>query len=107
MNRIKQLRKEKDITQKELAKLLGLEDSAISKLEVGRVPLRDEYIIKLADFFGVSTDYLLGRTNQRNYINKDKGIFISLDNAEDVEKEDIETLKDMFYVFINSKKKKK
>lgn len=60
MNRIKQLREEKGIKQRELAKLLGLEISAISKLEIGRVPLRDEYIIKLAKFFNVSTNYLLG-----------------------------------------------
>ena len=50
MNRIKQLREERDIKQRELAKLLGVEISAISKLELGRVPLRDEYIIKLARF---------------------------------------------------------
>lgn len=60
MNRIKQLREEKGIKQRELAKLLGIEVSAVSKLEVGRVPLKDEYIIKLANFFRVSTNYLLG-----------------------------------------------
>ena len=60
MNRIKQLRNEKGITQRELAKLLGIEISAVSKLEVGRVPLKEEYIIKLASFFNVSTNYLLG-----------------------------------------------
>lgn len=60
MNRIKQLREEKGIKQRELAKLLGVEVSAVSKLEVGRVPLKDEYIIKLANFFKVSTNYLLG-----------------------------------------------
>lgn len=60
MNRIKHLREERDIKQRELAKLLGVEISAISKLELGRVPLRDEYIIKLARFFNVSTNYLLG-----------------------------------------------
>lgn len=65
MNRIKQLRMEKDIKQDVLAKLLGLEVAGISKLETGRVPLKDEYIIKLADFFGVSTDYLLGKSDIR------------------------------------------
>ena len=60
MNRIKQLREERDVKQRELAKLLGIEISAISKLELGRVPLRDEYIIKLARFFNVSTNYWLG-----------------------------------------------
>lgn len=60
MNRIKQLRTEKEIRQKELANLLGIEVAGVSKLELGRVPLKDEYIIKLANYFGVSADYLLG-----------------------------------------------
>lgn len=66
MNRIKELRNEKEINQDVLAKLLGLEIAGISKLETGRVPLKDEYIIKLADYFGVSTDYLLGKSDIRN-----------------------------------------
>lgn len=66
MNRIKQLRNEMNINQDVLAKILGLEIAGISKLETGRVPLKDEYIIKLADYFNVSTDYLLGKSNIRN-----------------------------------------
>ena len=65
MNRIKQLRMEKNIKQDVLAKLLGLEVAGVSKLETGRVPLKDEYIIKLADYFNVSTDYLLGKSDIR------------------------------------------
>lgn len=66
MNRIKQLRNEKNINQDVLAKLLGLEIAGISKLETERVPLKDEYIIKLAEYFNVSTDYLLGKSDIRN-----------------------------------------
>lgn len=66
MNRIKQLRNEKNINQDVLAKLLGLEIAGISKLETGRVPLKDEYIVTLAEYFGVSTDYLLGKSDIRN-----------------------------------------
>lgn len=66
MNRIKQLRNEKKINQDVLAKLLGLEIAGISKLETERVPLKDEYIIKLAEYFNVSTDYLLGKSDIRN-----------------------------------------
>lgn len=68
MNRLKALRAEKNIKQDVLAKLLGLEIAGISKLETGRVPLKDEYIIKLSDFFNVSTDYLLGKTDIRQPI---------------------------------------
>lgn len=66
MNRIKFLRTEKNINQDVLAQLLGLEIAGVSKLETGRVPLKDEYIIKLANYFGVSTDYLLGKSDIRN-----------------------------------------
>ena len=66
MNRITQLRNEKNINQDVLAKLLGLEIAGISKLETERVPLKDEYIIKLAEYFNVSTDYLLGKSDIRN-----------------------------------------
>jgi transcriptional regulator with XRE-family HTH domain len=68
LNRLKALRAEKNIKQDVLAKLLGLEIAGISKLETGRVPLKDEYIIKLSDFFNVSTDYLLGKTDIRQPI---------------------------------------
>lgn len=66
MNRIKQLRNEKNINQDVLAKLLGLEIAGISKLETARVPLKDEYIVKLSEYFNVSTDYLLGKSDIRN-----------------------------------------
>ena len=65
MNRIKQLRNEKNIKQDVLANLLNLEVAGVSKLETG-VPLKDEYIIKLSEYFNVSTDYLLGKSNIRN-----------------------------------------
>lgn len=70
MNRIKQLRTEKGIKQETLGKLLGLEIAGISKLETGRVPLKDEYIVKLAEYFDVSTDYLLGKSNIRKFETK-------------------------------------
>ena len=66
MNRIKELRQEKQINQDVLAKLLRLEVAGVSKLETGRVPLKDDYIVKLAEYFGVSTDDLLGKSNIRN-----------------------------------------
>lgn len=61
-----------NINQDILAKLLGLEIAGVSKLETGRVPLKDEYIIKLAEYFDVSTDYLLGRTEVKNFNQQNK-----------------------------------
>lgn len=88
MNRIKFLRTEKNINQDVLAKLLGLEIAGISKLETGRVPLKDEYIIKLADYFEVSTDYLLGKTDIRNF----KFLNHSFININGLDSEDLQEI---------------
>ena len=69
MNRIKQLREQNHKTQKDLARLLNMEVAGISKIETGRVPLKDRYIITLANYFNVSTDYLLCVSNNPNLSN--------------------------------------
>ena len=64
--RIKELRLEKGITQSELSSYLGLTPKMVSFYELQqRFPPQD-IIIKLADYFNVSTDYLLGRSEIRN-----------------------------------------
>lgn len=65
MNRIKSLREEHDMTQSELGRLLNVKDAAVSKYESEKVPLTTETILKLSEIFSVSTDYILGRTNDR------------------------------------------
>ena len=60
MINLKELRKETNITQKELAKALGYTQTTISKWEQGlRLPDADN-IIKLCKYFNVTSDYLLG-----------------------------------------------
>lgn len=59
--RIKELRDEKNISQKELASFLGVSPSTIGMYEQDRRTPDSEMILKLADFFDVTTDYLLGR----------------------------------------------
>ena len=66
MNRIKFLREEKNIYQKDLAKLLGVSIPAINYYENEKRSLDTKYASILADFFGVSIDYLLGKTDIRN-----------------------------------------
>ena len=51
------------MTQEDLAKVLGITRDSISLWEIGKRIPDTQYIIKLADFFGVSTDYLLGRSD--------------------------------------------
>lgn len=63
---LKELRKEKDISQTELAKSLKLARSTIAQYETGdRTPDYDT-LKKIADYFNVSTDYLLGRAMKLN-----------------------------------------
>ena len=59
------LRKEKELGQKEMASLLNLSVGTISNYENGVHSPDLETLCKLADFFGVTTDYLLGRTEYR------------------------------------------
>ena len=69
--RIQELIKERKITQAELATEIGMAESSLSRfLSEKTDKIGDEYIIKIADFLGVSTDFILGQTDfpeRRNY----------------------------------------
>ena len=60
--RLKPVRKEKGLTQVEMAELLHCTDRHYQKIEYGKINLPSTTLLFLADFFGVTTDYLLGRT---------------------------------------------
>lgn len=64
--RLRELRKERGLTQAELAKLLSIGESTISFYESGKRQPDYETLIRLADFFNVSVDYLIGRTDDKN-----------------------------------------
>lgn len=59
--RLKEIREEKGLSQRELAKLLNIDKSTVAKYETGERSPDADMIVKLADFFDVSTDFLLGR----------------------------------------------
>lgn len=63
--RLKALRKERKLRQSDVAKLLGIGVRTYQYYEGDEHRPDYEMLIKLADFFGVSTDYLLGRTGER------------------------------------------
>ena len=63
--RIRDLREDKDLTQQQIAEYLVCDQSLYSKYERGERELLLEYAAKLADFYGVSVDYLLCRTNMK------------------------------------------
>lgn len=66
MNRLKELREDKDLYQKDIAKLLNIDQSNYSKYELEKINIPIETLKKLADFYETSTDYLLYRTDERN-----------------------------------------
>ena len=65
MNRLKYLREESGKTQSEVAKFLGITNQAYSFIEKGQRRLSAKMLEKLANYFDVSTDYILGRTIAR------------------------------------------
>lgn len=62
--RIRNLREDKDLNQTQVAKYLGMSQTGYSKYETGENDLPTEVLIKLADFYGVSIDYMLDRTDK-------------------------------------------
>ena len=63
--RIRQLRLERGINQKELGNAVGVSKQSVSNWENGNIMPSIDLLIRLADVFGVSTDYLLGREEGR------------------------------------------
>ena len=60
-NNLKRIRIANNITQSDLRKKLHINEASLSRMENGNQRITDEQIIAFADFFNVSTDYLLGR----------------------------------------------
>lgn len=68
MRNIKEIREKRNITQSELAHAIGVKQEAISSYEHGRTTFSVDVLIKLADYFNTSTDYLLERTDDESPI---------------------------------------
>ena len=60
--RLRDLREDADLSQKQVAALLGIQQTVYSRYERGFQTIPLEHLLTLADFYHVSTDYLLGRT---------------------------------------------
>ena len=68
--RLKTLRKEIKMSQSDIGEFLGIMQTVYSRYERGAGTIPIEHLLKLADLYNVSTDYMLGRTNLRNYDDK-------------------------------------
>lgn len=89
--RLKFLRKKASMTQSELAKLLNVVPSTIGMYESGKSDPDSSTIVSLADFFNVTTDYLLGVSPKPNFFVEsdiDDIIFI-IDNLSKESKDDL------------------
>ena len=64
-NRLRDLREDKDLNQTDIAKLLTVHQTTYSDYELDRLNIPVSVLHTLADFYGVSVDYLLGRTNRK------------------------------------------
>ena len=60
MYRIKDLREDRDLSQAEIAKVIGTTQQQYSKIETGKADISGEKLRKLAMFYNVSADYILG-----------------------------------------------
>ncbi len=63
LNRIKDLREDSDLTQQQVADAIGITQRKYSYIETGTQPLTDELLVRLANYYRVSIDYLLRQTN--------------------------------------------
>ena len=65
MNRLKELREDKDLFQKDIADYLKIDQSNYSKYELEKISIPLEYLKTLADFYNTSIDYILYCTDER------------------------------------------
>ena len=63
---LKELRKDKNLTQGDMAKFFNIKQSMYSMYESGRRTMKIEMLCRLADILETSTDYILGRTSEQN-----------------------------------------
>lgn len=66
IKRIRDLREDNDKTQKEIADYLGTSQTMYARYERGANELPIRHLIALCDYYNVSADYILGRTNDKN-----------------------------------------
>lgn len=65
--RIRDLREDCDLTQREMGEILNCSQRVYSNYERGDLDIPTEILIKLADFYDVSVDYILNRTNKKKW----------------------------------------
>lgn len=93
MNRLRELRKKRGLSLRELSKMLNMSFSNIATIERGESQLREDTARLFADFFGVTTDYLLGISDgptPQIKIDQDNIQMALFGEVKDLSEEDIE-----------------
>lgn len=102
-DKIKKLRKEMKITQKELGEKVGLSTSSIGMIESNRQGASPDKLKLIADFFGVTVDYLLSENNTINIENKEKDFSLSIKDQEAINTEAKKILDELSLSFSKNK----
>lgn len=101
--RIKELRKQKGLSQEELGQYFSISGPAVSKWESGNSEPDNVTLLKLSDFFGVSVDFILGKDNETKEIELLKQLLIKngfMKSDEDLTNEELDRL----MKFVNANK---
>jgi transcriptional regulator with XRE-family HTH domain len=70
--RLRHLREDRDLTQKELGKVLNMSQTGYNQYEIGKNDIPTKILIQLADFYNTSIDYILGVTDETKPYPKNK-----------------------------------
>ena len=112
MNKLRLLRKERGLTLIELSSLIHINKTSIARYETGEVEMKADTLKTFASFFNVSTDYLLGKTNDRTPVEstpspKDQlqGIKLALyDQVEDLTDDQAQQVLDIIKIIKKDQK---
>ncbi|MCO7127764.1 helix-turn-helix domain-containing protein [Sporolactobacillus shoreicorticis] len=102
--RLKSLRDSRNLSQQELADRLQLNRSTYARYELNQTQPDLDTLKKIADFYDVSVDYIMERTDVRNPEKQPEGRFFF--NLDDATEEDLEDLEDMFEILKRRKQKR-
>ena len=116
MTRIAELRKKANITQEKFSSIIGVARSTLAMYETNKSEPDFKILQKIADYFNVSTDYLLGREDKKNFSDKNnnslvipekyRDVLIACnEGADDLTQEDIDAIVRFIEFTKNNKKK--
>ena len=102
-DKIKELRKALKITQKELGQNVGLSTSSIGMIESNRQGASSEKLREIADFFGVTVDYLLSEGDTKNIEKKERDYSLTIKEQENIDMEAQKILDELSMSFSKNK----